>query len=159
MSINGQSISVHCWLMLEPIGRMTKTLNRTMYAGETIKKLYKMYCICDQTCIYCLVNKGQTSVKSNNVKNFRWRMKSFDIFITFLARTRNCTSSCSGSFFVDVEILRLQFEPEPFRRWLTSPKCPTLSKTFSGELPTCYISGLFAVEDRFKKSKNKIDLF
>ena len=27
-----------------------------------------MYCICNPTCIFCLVNKGQTSVKSNKVK-------------------------------------------------------------------------------------------
>ncbi len=26
-----------------------------------------MYCICNPTCMYCLVNKGQTSVKSNTV--------------------------------------------------------------------------------------------
>jgi hypothetical protein len=34
---------------------------------ETIKKLYNMYCICNPTCMYCLVNEEQTSVKSNTV--------------------------------------------------------------------------------------------
>jgi hypothetical protein len=29
---------------------------------------YNMYCICNPTCMYCLVNKRQTLVKSNNVK-------------------------------------------------------------------------------------------
>jgi hypothetical protein len=29
--------------------------------------LYNVYFICDPTCMYCLVNNGQTSVKSNNV--------------------------------------------------------------------------------------------
>jgi hypothetical protein len=53
--------------MLEPIGGMTKTLNRTMYAERDHLKLYIMYCICDPTCMYCLVNKGQTSIKANNV--------------------------------------------------------------------------------------------
>jgi uncharacterized Fe-S cluster-containing radical SAM superfamily enzyme len=28
-----------------------------------------MYCICISTCIYCLVNKGQTSVKSKKSAN------------------------------------------------------------------------------------------
>jgi hypothetical protein len=32
MSISGQSIYIDCWLMLDPIGRMTKTLNRALYA-------------------------------------------------------------------------------------------------------------------------------
>jgi hypothetical protein len=34
MSINGRSIYIDCSLMLEPIGQMTKTLNRTMYAEK-----------------------------------------------------------------------------------------------------------------------------
>jgi hypothetical protein len=46
MSINGQSIYIDCWLMLEPVGRMTKTLNRTMYAERDHLKIVKnMYCI------------------------------------------------------------------------------------------------------------------
>ncbi len=40
MSLNGQLIYVNCWLMLEPIGWMTKTLNRTMYAERDHLKLY-----------------------------------------------------------------------------------------------------------------------
>jgi hypothetical protein len=65
MSINGRSIYVDSWL----IGLMTKTLNCTMYAErDHLKKLYNMYCICIAACVYRLVNKGQTPVKSNNVK-------------------------------------------------------------------------------------------
>jgi hypothetical protein len=41
MSINGQSICVDSWLMLEPIGRMTKTINRTMYAERDHLKIVK----------------------------------------------------------------------------------------------------------------------
>jgi hypothetical protein len=29
---------------------------------------YSTYCIWNPTCVYCLVNKGETSVKSNNIK-------------------------------------------------------------------------------------------
>ncbi len=32
-----------------------------------------MYCICNPTCLYCLVCKGQTSVKSNNNKEKLYR--------------------------------------------------------------------------------------
>jgi hypothetical protein len=39
MSINGWSIYIDCLLMLEPIGRMTKTLNRTMYAERDHLKI------------------------------------------------------------------------------------------------------------------------
>jgi hypothetical protein len=46
MSINGQSIYIDWWFMLEPIGRMTKTLNRTMYVcGERPSK----------NCVTCIV--------------------------------------------------------------------------------------------------------
>jgi hypothetical protein len=68
MSINGWSIYTHWWLMLEPIGQMTKTLNRIMYEErDHLEIVCNIYCIFNPTCMYCLVNKGQTSVKSNNV--------------------------------------------------------------------------------------------
>ncbi len=41
MSINGRSIYIDCWLMLEPIGWMTKTLNLTMYAERDHLKIVK----------------------------------------------------------------------------------------------------------------------
>jgi hypothetical protein len=39
MSINGRSIYVDRWLMLEPIGQMTKTLNHIMYAERDYLKI------------------------------------------------------------------------------------------------------------------------
>jgi hypothetical protein len=39
MSINGWSIHIDCWLMLEPIGQMNKTLNHTMYAERDHLKI------------------------------------------------------------------------------------------------------------------------
>jgi hypothetical protein len=39
MSINGQLIYDDCWLMLEPIGWMSKTLNRIMYAERDNLKI------------------------------------------------------------------------------------------------------------------------
>jgi hypothetical protein len=41
MSIIGWSIYIDCGLMLEPIGRMTKTLNRTMYEERDHLKIVK----------------------------------------------------------------------------------------------------------------------
>jgi sulfatase maturation enzyme AslB (radical SAM superfamily) len=67
MSINGWLIYNGYPLMLVPIGRMTKTFNRTMYAERDHLKIVYVYRICNPTCKYCLANKGQTSVKSNNV--------------------------------------------------------------------------------------------
>jgi hypothetical protein len=39
VSINGLSSYINCWLMLEPIGWMTKTLNLTMYAERDHLKI------------------------------------------------------------------------------------------------------------------------
>jgi hypothetical protein len=39
MNINGWSIYVDCQLMLEPIGGMTKTLNKTMYESRDHLKI------------------------------------------------------------------------------------------------------------------------
>jgi hypothetical protein len=39
MSINDQFIYIDCWLMLEPIGGMTKTLNGTMYVERDHLKI------------------------------------------------------------------------------------------------------------------------
>jgi hypothetical protein len=54
------SIYSDCW--------WPKLLTVPCMQRETIYKLWSMYCICNPTCMYCLVNKGQTSAKSNNVK-------------------------------------------------------------------------------------------
>jgi hypothetical protein len=50
-----------------------------------------MYCICNPTCMYCLVNKGQTSVKSNNVKNCGARCVCKFYYL--------CTLSCTCCLF------------------------------------------------------------
>ncbi len=89
MSINGRSIHIDCWLMLEPIARMTKTLNRTMYAERDYLKLYNMYCICNPTCMHCLVNKGHTSVKSNYIKKHFWFKKMSTFWEFFLSSQKN----------------------------------------------------------------------
>jgi hypothetical protein len=41
MSIYGWSIYIDSWLMLEPIGRMTKNFNSTMYAERDHLKIVK----------------------------------------------------------------------------------------------------------------------
>jgi hypothetical protein len=52
-----------------------------------------MYCICDPTCMYCLINKGQTSVKSNNVFKksvFNYKSNHLAFFNPF----QFCASKC-----------------------------------------------------------------
>jgi hypothetical protein len=42
MSINGLSIYIDCRLMMEHLGWMTKTLNRTMYAERDHLEMVKL---------------------------------------------------------------------------------------------------------------------
>jgi hypothetical protein len=80
--------------MLKPIGQMTKTLNSTMYAERDHKQLYNMYCIYNPTCMYFLVNKGQTSVKSINVK----KIADGRGFVTKFGCGRSFDMSLEGDF-------------------------------------------------------------
>jgi hypothetical protein len=54
--------------MLEPIDPMTKTLNPTMYVERNQMKIVQYLLYLESNLYVCFVNKGQTSVKSNNIK-------------------------------------------------------------------------------------------
>jgi hypothetical protein len=87
MSIKGQSFYINWLLMLEPIGRTTKT----MYAERDHLKLCNMYCICNPTCMHCLVNKGQTLIKSNYIKKAHWWASLFYTRKIIYHKPANCT--------------------------------------------------------------------
>jgi hypothetical protein len=91
MSINGWSIYVDCWLMLEPIGWMIKTLNRTMCEKREHLKivlyLVVFYTLDLNEChfYFCIIEhtwKNQKIISLATKRAFKWIQKWSSTYYT-----------------------------------------------------------------------------
>jgi hypothetical protein len=62
--------------MLDPLGQMTKPPNHAMYVKGVHLKMW-IKCLVFVSNLHCLVNKGQTIDKSQNIKKNKAQLKIF----------------------------------------------------------------------------------